>query len=78
MLLGRADRCCGRLRLSLGVSRVHALVLRLDDALLLIDAGSRNGTWCGREEIRCAPLETDVEYQLADENGATVRWKPAH
>ena len=78
VLLGRADRCCGRLRLSLGVSRVHALVLRLDDALLLIDAGSRNGTWCGREEIRCAPLETDVEYQLADENGATVRWKPSH
>lgn len=78
VLLGRADRCCGRMRLPDNVSRVHALVLRLDGALLLIDAGSRNGTWRGQEEIRCATLEAGLEYRLAEEYGATLRWMPAH
>ena len=43
LLLGRYDRCQGRLHDD-KVSRVHALVLRRRDGLLVIDTASKNGT----------------------------------
>ena len=43
LLLGRYDRCQGRLDDGM-VSRVHALVLKRKDELLVIDTASTNGT----------------------------------
>ncbi|MGO8994795.1 MAG: sigma 54-interacting transcriptional regulator [Polyangiaceae bacterium] len=48
--IGRAEQCALRIDDSL-LSRVHAAVLRSGDDLMVVDRGSRNGTWLGSERL---------------------------
>lgn len=81
VLLGRYPRCDldgESLVVDESVSRVHLLVLAIDDELHAIDTASRNGTMvCGQAEpLRIAPLLPGRELSLA--HGTTVvRWEPA-
>ena len=77
VILGRNERCAGCSALGEdSVSRVHALLLRRDEDILIVDTGSRNGTWLGRTEIRCAPLDAGATYRLGNE--ATICWEALH
>jgi len=44
VLLGRYDRCDGRVTEDESLSRVHALLIQIDQTLLVIDTASTNGT----------------------------------
>lgn len=73
--LGRDRRCEVQFHED-NVSRVHALLLLLDEQLLLIDCGSLNGTWLAEEEVFVAPLKDGDRFEL----GANVAltWQAAH
>ena len=75
VLVGRAERCEVPVPAQ-SASRVHAVLLRLDDELLVIDAGSTNGLWSGDDEIRIAGLQEGEVLGLGAE--ATLCWRGAH
>jgi len=52
---------------------VHALLLERDGTLFLADAGSTNGTWCGKREVRCTAVTPRVVYGLGQIAG--VSWE---
>lgn len=64
---GRNARCGVAIR-SGQLSQVHALIV-FDPALagqvVLVDVGSRNGTWLGGQRVSVALLETGDEFELA-------------
>ena len=73
VILGRYSRCAGdTTEMNHMVSRVHAVLLRFDGELHLIDAGSTNGVLKGAQEVKCAPVEPNCDYQLG---GMRVRWE---
>jgi hypothetical protein len=74
VLIGRYARCDGSLGDDPSLSRVHALVIRVDEALLVIDVASTNGTSrVGEEPARVVELERDSELQLG--KGTRARWR---
>lgn len=73
--MGRAERCEVSVPV-MTVSRVHAVLLSLDDELLVIDAGSTNGTWRLDQEVRIARLRDGDVLALGEE--VTVAWRDAH
>lgn len=75
VLMGRAERCEVSAPV-MTVSRVHAVLLSLDDELLVIDAGSTNGTWRLDQEVRIARLRDGDVLALGEE--VTVAWRDAH
>ncbi|HYV47566.1 MAG TPA: FHA domain-containing protein [Myxococcaceae bacterium] len=76
VILGRYSRCTGdTTEMSLEVSRVHAILLRCDGELHLIDAGSTNGTFQGDQEVKCAWVQPGCRYRLGR---MRVQWEPTH
>lgn len=74
-LIGRADRCDVVVPVHT-VSRVHAVLLQLDDGLWVMDAGSTNGTWRDDEELKIARMVEGAPVQLGID--AALRWQAAH
>ncbi|MDX2086520.1 MAG: FHA domain-containing protein [Kofleriaceae bacterium] len=74
ILLGRYARCDdARLATDPSLSRVHALLLHVDDRLLAIDIASTNGTrFPGRGDARVLELVGDGELELGTDT--LVRW----
>ncbi|HVE83182.1 MAG TPA: FHA domain-containing protein [Myxococcales bacterium] len=76
VILGRYSRCTGdTTEVSDDVSRVHAVLLRCDGELHLIDAGSTNGTFRDDHEVKCERVEPGCRYRLGR---MRVRWEPVH
>ena len=76
ILLGRYARCDGAgLGGDASVSRVHALMLLMDDRLLLVDTASRNGSReVGSEATRLITITGDSELQLGCKTQVRWRW----
>jgi len=76
VLIGRYARCDGAGLLDdQSLSRVHALLLHVDDALLAIDTASRNGTRLyGQSDARVISLGGDTELGLGSRTRARWRW----
>jgi hypothetical protein len=74
VLLGRYARCDGAAMLEdAGMSRVHALLLQTNDALLVIDTASRNGTFqTGQPAARVITVTRDTEINLGKHT--RIRW----
>jgi hypothetical protein len=75
VLIGRYDRCdatdaAGE---DTSLSRVHALLIRIDERLLLIDTASSNGTFERGERVRVVVIESDTELRLGKKTFA--RWR---
>jgi len=77
VMVGRYSRCGGGAWASNNVSRVHALVIRVDGAVWIVDTGSTNGTWIDGVEAKCAQLGPGVLARLSQDESLTVRWQPA-
>ncbi len=75
VLVGRAERC-DVVTTTTTVSRVHAVLLHLDDEVFLFDAGSSNGTWRGDDEVKVAALRDEEPFMLGSE--VSLRWHAAH
>jgi FHA domain-containing protein len=75
VLLGRYDRCASAtLADDQSLSRVHALMIQIDDKLLMIDTASINGTRVvGEHRSRVIELSGDQELQLG--KATRVRWR---
>jgi hypothetical protein len=77
IILGRYARCAGgTTEISQDVSRVHAVLLRFEGEVHLIDAGSKNGTFKGDQRVKCAPVEVGCPYRLGKRTH--VRWEPVY
>lgn len=74
VLLGRYDRCeASGIVLDSSVSRVHALLLLVDDRLLAIDIASTNGTRrAGAPDAHVIEVEHEMLLELGD--SMLVRW----
>jgi hypothetical protein len=75
VLLGRYARCDGASTDDPSMSRVHALLVRFDDdVLLVVDVASTNGTArAGEEHARVIEVDRDTELQLG--KGTRARWR---
>jgi len=74
IIIGRYTRCAGDTSLMPdNVSRVHAVAIAVDGEVHIVDAGSTNGVLIGREEVKCASIETGATCSLG---GTLVRWEP--
>jgi hypothetical protein len=75
VLVGRYARCDGAGLLDdPSLSRVHALLLDVEDAFLVIDTASRNGTRLyGQEDARVIAIAGDTELGLGSRTRA--RWR---
>lgn len=76
ILLGRYVRCDGAALLDdPSLSRVHVLLLHVDDALLAIDTASRNGSHLsGQRNARVIAVERDTELHLGKHTRIRWRW----
>ena len=76
VLLGRYARCDGAALLDDSrLSRVHALLLHVDTALLAIDTASRNGTRArGQPDARVTVVQPDLELELGTRTRVRWRW----
>lgn len=75
LLVGRHERCDVVVP-ETHVSRVHLVLMEIDDVLHVIDTGSSNGTWTTTgERVRCRPLR-DGEVLLV--GGACLEWRERH
>jgi len=76
VLIGRYARCDGAGLLDdPSLSRVHMLLLQVEDALLAIDTASRNGTrLVGEADSRVIQLGGDTELGLGSRTRARWRW----
>jgi sigma-B regulation protein RsbU (phosphoserine phosphatase) len=61
--LGRSDECDAAIP-DVRVSRVHARIVKVDDAYFIVDAGSRHGTFVNGERRERAPLSNKDEVRL--------------
>ena len=66
VLVGRAPRCDVVVPVQT-VSRVHVVVLMLEDGLRVIDAGSTNGTWRMDEEVKISRVSAGDRFLLGEE-----------
>lgn len=72
VLIGSYHRCAGTRRdPDRSLSRVHAVLITIEDVLHLADVGSRNGTFLNDVELRCAPVDPGATYQLGQ---VQLRW----
>lgn len=76
VMLGRYARCDGAALLEdPSLSRVHAMLLAVDDRLLVIDTASRNGTWeSGKPSSRVIAVNGDSEINLGKHTRIRWRW----
>jgi FHA domain len=76
ILLGRYARCDGAALLEdPAMSRVHALLVQIDDALLIVDTASRNGTFLpGQDPARVIAVTGDSEINLGKHTRIRWRW----
>jgi hypothetical protein len=76
ILLGRYARCDGaELLEDLSMSRVHMLLLHVDDALLAIDTCSRNGSHLpGQVPSRVISLSNETEIHVGKHTRIRWRW----
>ncbi len=76
VMLGRYARCDGAALLEdPSLSRVHAMLLSVDDCLLVIDTASRNGTWeTGKPSSRVITVNGDTEINLGKHTRIRWRW----
>jgi hypothetical protein len=75
VLLGRYERCASApLADDQSLSRVHALLILIDDRLLMVDTASINGTrLIGERRSRVLELSDGTELQLG--KATRVRWR---
>jgi hypothetical protein len=75
VLLGRYPRCNGAgFSDDSSLSRVHALLIQIDDSLLVVDTASRNGTRrTGHSDARIVELRGETELELG--TSTRVRWR---
>jgi hypothetical protein len=76
VLIGRYARCDGAALLEdPSMSRVHMLLLHVDDALLAIDTASRNGSHlAGQPHARLLSITGDTEIHLGKHTRIRWRW----
>lgn len=76
VLLGRYARCDGAALLEdPSLSRVHALLIQVDDSLLVVDTASRNGTYLpGQPAARVIPVSSGSEIHLGKHTRIRWRW----
>ncbi|HEU4728722.1 MAG TPA: FHA domain-containing protein, partial [Kofleriaceae bacterium] len=76
VLIGRYARCSNaQLADDPSLSRVHALLLQVDDAILAIDTASLNGTReANRPKARLIQLLGDTELVLGTSTRARWHW----
>jgi hypothetical protein len=76
ILLGRYERCDAHALLDdPRLSRVHALFVNVDDALLIVDTGSRNGiAKVGEPKARVVRMQDRTEVMLGTRTQARWRW----
>jgi hypothetical protein len=76
VLIGRYGRCDGAALLDdPSLSRVHGLLLHVDDALLFVDTASRNGSRLhGQPNGRLFVMEQQIELHLGSSTRARWRW----
>ena len=80
VLIGRYERCDGTEATDdPSLSRVHALLVHIDDKLVMIDTASFNGTRtidaAGTEGERARLLELDGDRELRLGKGTRVSWR---
>ena len=76
VILGRYSRCAGDTAvMSDQVSRVHAMLVRIEGTLHIVDTGSTNGTITGNRAVKCEPIGAGQAYALGR---MIVRWEPTH
>lgn len=75
LLIGRAARCDVVSPIN-SVSRVHAVLLRLEEELFIIDAGSTNGTWRVDREVKIDRLHDGDVVMLGQD--VTLCWRDSH
>lgn len=63
VLIGRAPNCQIRLD-NIGISRVHAKLIREDRAVSVVDMDSGNGTFVNGKRIRQVPLGANDELRI--------------
>jgi hypothetical protein len=75
VLIGRYDRCDAKdiATDDTSLSRVHALLMRVEDRLLLIDTASSNGTFEKGQQVRVVVIDADTELRLGKKTYA--RWR---
>jgi predicted component of type VI protein secretion system len=75
LLIGRDERCDVVVPDGYA-SRVHAVMLELDERLWLIDTGSSNGTWLQAGlRVNCHALQDGDAWWIGR---ALVRWRALH
>ncbi|MBS1121727.1 MAG: Forkhead-associated protein [Deltaproteobacteria bacterium] len=77
VLLGRYARCdgAGGLADDATLSRVHALLIQIDDTMLVVDTASSNGTWEGGEKPRSRVFALDGNTELLLGKTTLARWR---
>ncbi len=77
VLLGRYARCdgAGGLADDSTLSRVHALLIQIDDTMLVIDTASSNGTWEHGEKPRARVFMLDGNSELLLGKTTRARWR---
>ncbi len=77
VLLGRYARCdgAGGLADDVTLSRVHAMLIQIDDILLVIDTASSNGTWEQGERPRARVFVLDGNTELLLGKTTRARWR---
>lgn len=75
VLVGRSERCDVLTSIE-SVSRVHAVLLRLDEELFVIDAGSTNGTWRLDHPVKIDRLRDGDVLTLGHD--VTLGWRDHH
>jgi len=77
VLLGRYARCdgAGGLADDATLSRVHALLIQIDDILLVVDTASSNGTWERGERPRARVFVLDGNTELLLGKTTRARWR---
>lgn len=76
ILLGRYARCDGAQLLDdEQMSRVHALLVQIDDSLILVDTASRNGTFvAGQQPARVIQVASGADINLGKHTRIRWRW----
>lgn len=76
ILLGRYPRCNGAgFSDDPSLSRVHALLIQIDDTLLVVDTSSRNGSRLrGSDDARVIEILGETELELGSHTRVRWRW----